>query len=140
MPVHENKPGQKSGEATRPAPQGDNPADRHDSPGVTPEPLKSGAPEPTPPAPGVDPDSVLRAAKHAFAAADPSGDEHAKSQVEKAGKARGLIAERNVSRDPARVEAIDAELKSLGFEAPLPTTEVQRSGPVGRRAPGKTTA
>lgn len=134
-----NEPTQSAGgPARKPAAQGDNPNDRHDSPGVTPAAL-----EPTdhevPPVPGTDPDSVLRAAKHQLAATDTSGDEHAERQVERSAKARKLVAERN-SAGPDRVKAIDAELKGLGFEAPLSTTESQRGGgPAGRRSPNPTT-
>lgn len=124
----------------KPASQGDNPADRNDAQGVTPVGL--GVNEVyAPGAAGVDPDSVARSAKHALAAPDPSVNEHADRQLEDAAKARRLVAERNRSADPARVEAIDGELRVLGFTGDLATTEVQRGneGPAGRRAPDKST-
>lgn len=91
-----------------------------------------------PAAPGTDLDSILWAAKHKLAAADSRGDDRARDQVASAVKARALVAERN-GAGPERVRAIDAELKALGFEVPLATTEAQR-GPVGRKAPEKATA
>lgn len=95
------------------------------------------APKPgPPPGHGVDPDSVIRAAKHQLAAADTTGDDKARADIEKASKARALVAERNDAK-PDRVKAIDGELKALGFELPLPTpTSAQRAEPVGRRTPG----
>ena len=83
------------------------------------------------PAAGADPDSVARMAKHQLATTDPSGDEHAREQLDKAAKARSLVAERNGAA-PERVAAIDAELAALGFEGPLPTTAAQRGEPTGR--------
>lgn len=106
-------------------------------------------------APGVTPDAAESAAKVDLAAADsnpptpdaeeraakvdlasPVGDPAAaRDRLDRARRARALVAERNVS-DPARVGAIDTELAELGFPTPLPTTAAQRGEPVGRTEPG----
>lgn len=82
---------------------------------------------------GADPDAAIRAAKHQLAAADTTGDDHARGQLDRAGKARALVAERN-SALPDRVAAIDKELDGLGFGAPLASTAAQRgdAAPAGR--------
>lgn len=86
------------------------------------------------PAPGGDPDSIARQAKAQLGVGTLMDDEDATDHLERVGKARALIEERN-SASPERVRAIDVELRGLGFTDPLPTTAAQRGpavGPAGR--------
>jgi hypothetical protein len=90
------------------------------------------------PAAGIDPDSVQATAKHQLAAADPRHDDRAREDLDRAGAARALVAERN-NASPERVAAIDKELAGLGFDLPLPVPAAAQRGdavPVGRSAPG----
>lgn len=94
------------------------------------------------PAAGVDPDAVIRAAKHSLAAADPTLDDKAEKDIERAQKARELISRRNSATDPAEVDKLDGELKGLGFDLGLtvPPQAQRGAGPVGRREPGNSKA
>lgn len=134
----QGKPGESLG---KPAPQGDNPDNQHTAKGVVPPGLESVEPAPIP-APAVDHEAVLRSAKHAGAAGALGKDDDELEEIgQRVAEARALIEQRNRATDGNRVKEIDAKLESLGFTAPVATTEAQRRGlePFGRQAPSKTT-
>ena len=81
-------------------PQDTNPDTRNTTAAVTPEPLKSpiGSEAPLAPAAGLDPDSVIRAAKHTLAAAGDDGNDKAEADIERARKAREGVSRRNAAK------------------------------------------
>ena len=135
--------GDKGGEPktlSGPAPQGDNPADKHTAKGVVPP--TSVETEPVP-YPGPDHEAVLRAAKWAGAqGALGKADDDLEDIGQKVAEARALVAQRNSTTDGGRIKEIDAQLNELGFAAPVATTEAQRRGlePLGRHEPNKNLA
>ena len=120
-----------------PASQGDNPKDRHNAKGVTPD--TQNRDEVVTPWPGPDHEAVLRAAKHAGALGALGKDDDELEEIgQKVAEARALVAQRNRTTDGGKVKEIDAKLNELGFANPVATTEAQRRGlePLGRQEPG----